>query len=66
MGQLWGPERAPSLALTARYRVDVMNHLHPEPDRMFRLALHRTWRLAVTVGPLAAIALSLAAGLKWR
>jgi len=26
----------------------------------------RTWRIAVTVGPLAAIALSLAAGLKWH
>jgi hypothetical protein len=26
----------------------------------------RAWRLAVTVGPLVAIALSLAAGLKWR
>ena len=26
----------------------------------------RAWRLAVTIGPLVAIALSLAAGLKWR
>ena len=26
----------------------------------------RTWRIAVTVGPLIAIALTLAAGLKWR
>jgi hypothetical protein len=26
----------------------------------------RTWRLAVTIGPLVAIALSLAAGYKWR
>jgi hypothetical protein len=26
----------------------------------------RAWRLAVTVGPLAAIALSLAAGYKWH
>jgi hypothetical protein len=26
----------------------------------------RAWRIALTVGPLAAIALSLAAGLKWR
>jgi hypothetical protein len=39
---------------------------HPEPALMFKLAVHRTWRLAVTVGPLAAIALSLAAGLKWH
>jgi hypothetical protein len=28
--------------------------------------LHRSWRIALTVGPLAAIALSLAAGLKWN
>jgi hypothetical protein len=27
---------------------------------------HRTWRIAVTVGPLVVIALSLAAGMKWR
>jgi hypothetical protein len=27
---------------------------------------HRTWRIAVTVAPVAAIALSLAAGLKWN
>ena len=26
----------------------------------------RTWRIAATVGPLAAIALSLAAGLTWH
>lgn len=26
----------------------------------------RFWRIAVTVGPLVAIALSLAAGLKWK
>jgi hypothetical protein len=26
----------------------------------------RTWRLVVTVGPLVAIALTLAAGLKWN
>ena len=33
---------------------------------MIKDLVHRTWRLAITVGPLAAIALSLAAGLKWR
>jgi hypothetical protein len=33
---------------------------------MTKELVHRTWRLAVTVGPLAAIALSLAAGLKWH
>ena len=26
----------------------------------------RAWRLAMTIGPLVAIALSLAAGIKWR
>lgn len=33
---------------------------------MIKHLVHRTWRLALTVGPLVAIALSLAAGLKWR
>jgi hypothetical protein len=26
----------------------------------------RAWRLSITIGPLVAVALSLAAGLKWR
>ena len=33
---------------------------------MFKDLAHRTWRIAVTVGPHVAIALTLAAGLKWR
>jgi hypothetical protein len=33
---------------------------------MFKDLVHRSWRLAITVGPLVAIALSLAAGLKWH
>jgi hypothetical protein len=33
---------------------------------MLKEYAHRSWRLAATVGPLVAIALSLAAGLKWR
>ena len=33
---------------------------------MFNELVHRSWRLAVTVGPLAAIALTLAAGIRWR
>ena len=33
---------------------------------MLKEYAHRSWRLAVTVGPLIAIALSLAAGLKWN
>jgi hypothetical protein len=28
--------------------------------------ISRAWRLAVTIGPLAAIALTLAAGFKWH
>jgi hypothetical protein len=33
---------------------------------MIKQIAARTWRIAATVGPLAAIALSLAAGLKWH
>jgi hypothetical protein len=33
---------------------------------MIKHYAQRTWRLAVTVGPLVAIALTLAAGMKWR
>jgi len=33
---------------------------------MIKHLIHRSWRIAVTVGPLVAIALSLAAGMKWR
>jgi hypothetical protein len=33
---------------------------------MIKDTAHRAWRIVVTVGPLAAIALSLAAGMKWR
>ena len=33
---------------------------------MIKDLVRRTWRIAVTVGPLVAIALTLAAGLKWR
>ena len=33
---------------------------------MVKHLIARSWRIAVTVGPLAAIALSLAAGMKWR
>ncbi len=32
---------------------------------MMKRYAHRSWRLVVTAGPLAAIALSLAAGFKW-
>jgi len=33
---------------------------------MIKDFIHRTWRIAVTVGPLVAIALTLAAGMKWK
>ena len=33
---------------------------------MIKDLARRSWRIAVTVGPLVAIALTLAAGLKWR
>lgn len=33
---------------------------------MIKDLVRRTWRIAITVGPLVAIALTLAAGLKWR
>ena len=33
---------------------------------MIKDFVHRTWRIAVTVGPLVAIALTEAAGMKWR
>ena len=33
---------------------------------MIKDLAHRTWRIAVTVGPLVAIALTLAAGMKWK
>jgi hypothetical protein len=33
---------------------------------MIKDLAHRSWRLVLTVGPLVAIALSLAAGLKWH
>ena len=37
-----------------------------EPTTMAKDLITRGWRLAVTIGPLVAIALSLAAGYKWR
>jgi hypothetical protein len=37
-----------------------------EPAQMAKDLITRAWRLAVTIGPLVAIALSLAAGYKWK
>jgi hypothetical protein len=33
---------------------------------MLKDLAHRSWRLALTVGPLVAIALTLGAGIKWH
>jgi hypothetical protein len=33
---------------------------------MIKHNVSRAWKLAVTIGPLVAIALALAAGIKWR
>ena len=33
---------------------------------MIKDTAHRAWRIVITVGPLAAVALSLAAGMMWR
>ena len=40
--------------------------IRSEPTQMAKDLVARAWRLAVTIGPLVAIALSLAAGTKWR
>lgn len=40
--------------------------IRSEPTQMTKDLVARAWRLAVTIGPLVAIALSLAAGYKWR
>ena len=40
--------------------------IRSEPTQMAKDLIARAWRLAVTLGPLVAIALSLAAGAKWR
>lgn len=33
---------------------------------MTQILIHRVWRLSVTLGPLVAIALTLAAGRRWN
>ena len=71
MGRLSETEPSPSLAVrllagTSPRTGVTPTALQSEPNAMFKELVHRSWRLAVTVGPLAAIALSLAAGLKWH
>jgi len=46
--------------------VAIDTNFGSEPTPMITHYAHRAWRLALTVGPLAAIALSLVAGYKWR
>ena len=47
--------------------LEVRTHpFQPGVVAMIKDTAHRAWRIVVTVGPLAAIALSLAAGMKWH
>jgi len=59
-------DRAPRLAVHLDPGWSPLFEHTPEPIRMVKHYIHRSWRIAATVGPLAAIALSLAAGMKWR
>ncbi len=63
-GRLSHGESAPRLAVRPERVSELAARRHtkmPSND-----LLHRTWRLVVTIGPLVAIVMSLAAGLKWR
>src|SRR4051794_6654873 len=44
----------------------LQSSVKSESIYMIKDLVLRTWRIAVTVGPLVAIALTLAAGIKWR
>jgi hypothetical protein len=58
-GRLWATVLAPSLAI---HLPVTLFGAHP----MLKHYAERAWRLAITVGPLVAVALSLVAGQKWR
>ena len=64
-GRLWGSGASLRLAIHFLSR-GGSSVTHSGDCHMTKELVHRSWRLAVTVGPLVAIALSLAAGLKWR
>lgn len=51
--------------LTVRFRSAAHGLPSPEPTDMHSTLAFRLWRLAATIGPLAAIALTLAAGRRW-
>ena len=51
--------------LTVRSGAPRMALPSPEPTDMHSTLAFRLWRLAVTIGPLVAIALTLAAGRRW-
>ena len=59
-------ERSHSLSLTSEMEVTVPSDNHRSAHPMLKDLAFRSWRVAATVGPLVAIALTLAAGLKWR
>ena len=54
------------LAIHPREGRTTPNPRIPEPALMIKDVVARSWRFAVTVAPIVAIALTLAAGLKWR
>ena len=56
-------------AVGSRSTLAGSDHAHPrnpEPALMMKDVVARSWRFAVTVAPIVAISLTLAAGLKWR
>jgi len=59
-----GTEGSPRLAIHLLRRWNESPLLEPNP--MIKHVARRTGRIALTIGPLAAIALTLAAGLKWH
>ena len=65
-GRLWGTGPSPRLAIHFLRGRWVSSVTQSGACHMFKELVHRSWRLAVTVGPLAAIALTLAAGIRWR
>ena len=65
MGWLWVTGPSHRLAVGLAHEALHSSNKVRSPS-MLKDLVHRTWRIAVTVGPLVAIALTLAAGMKWR
>ena len=62
---MWCPEPSPRLTVHLESGWIPVTEAGAQ-NAMTKELVHRTWRLTITVGPLAAIALTLAAGLKWQ